>query len=140
MRGVSTVIQEYTFVLGVNFLGMDTRSVFKPQEENPKGEVHEDFGIFSYDGGREKFVLRGFCVEGFVNRYVGEVSEDGMTLTFETEAVEKAPTGTRAKLVFLRKSERKLEQSFYVSLPGRDWSCMSTNYLKKKSPESVGGI
>lgn len=132
MSGRSTVVQEYAFVLKGNFLRMTTRSEFKPQEKNPKGEIHEDFGIFSYDGGRKKIVLRGFYVEGFVNRYVGETSEDGRTLTFETEAVENAPPGTKAKLVFLRKGEGELVQSFHVAFPGRDWSCMSTNSLKKK--------
>ncbi len=132
MSGVSTVVQEYVFVLGGNFLRMTTKSEFKPQEKNPTGEIHEDLGIFSYDSGRGKFILRGFYVEGFVNRYVGEVTEDGRTLTFETEAVENAPSGTRAKLVFLRTDDNGLEQSFHVSFPGREWSCLSTNYLRKK--------
>jgi len=26
---------------------MKSRSVFEPTEKNPKGEIHEDFGIFS---------------------------------------------------------------------------------------------
>lgn len=130
--GVSTVVQEYRFVLDGNFLRMTTRSEFKPQEKNPKGEIHEDLGLFSYDQGRKAFVLRGFYAEGFVNRYVGEVSEDGQTLTFETEAVENAPAGTRAKLVFLRKPDGAIEQSFHVAWPNRDYACMSTNYLKKK--------
>lgn len=50
----------------------------KPTEKNPKGEVHEDFGIFSYDQARKTFVMRGFYVEGFVNTYVmDEISGDG---------------------------------------------------------------
>lgn len=131
--GASTVVQEYRFVLGGNFLRMTTRSEFKPQEKNPEGEVHEDLGLFSYDAGRKVFVLRGFYVEGFVNRYVGQVSEDGQTLTFETEAVENAPPGTRAKLLFLRKPDGGLEQSFHVAWPNRDYAGMSTNYLKRKA-------
>jgi len=34
------------------------RSRFEPQEKNPKGETHEDRAFFSYDGIREKVVLR----------------------------------------------------------------------------------
>jgi hypothetical protein len=65
--GLSKVSQVYKFVLNGKFLHMKTRSVFEPTEKNPKGEVHEDFGIFSYDQGRKTFVMRGFYVEGFVN-------------------------------------------------------------------------
>ena len=70
--GVSKVTQTYQFVLKGRFLLMKTRSVFEPSEKNPKGEVHEDFGIFSYDQGRKTFMMRGFYVEGFVNTYVME--------------------------------------------------------------------
>lgn len=45
--GVSKVTQAYQFVLNGNFLHMKTRSVFEPTENNPKGEIHEDFGILS---------------------------------------------------------------------------------------------
>ena len=41
---------------------MKTRSVFEPTEKNPKGEIHEDFGVFSYDRTRKTFVMRGFYV------------------------------------------------------------------------------
>lgn len=130
--GDSTVVQTYTFILNGQFLKMETRSEFKPQEKNPKGEIHEDLGIFSYDGSRKAFVLRGFYVEGFVNRYVGKTAEDGVSLIFETESVENAPAGTKARVEFLKKGPGEIEQNFYVAWPGRDFTCYSTNKLKKK--------
>jgi hypothetical protein len=132
MSGVSMVRQEYQFILNGNFLRMKTRSEFKPQEKNPKGEIHEDVGFFSHDKARKKVVLRVFYVEGFINQYIGTISEDGKTLTFETEAIENAPPGTRAELVFQKTGVDALEQSFYVAWPGKDFSCFSTNRLKKK--------
>jgi len=132
MSGVSTVTQEYQFILNGEFLRMTTKSEFKPQEKNPKGEIHEDISFFSFDRSRKKFILRGFYIEGFFNQYVGEVSEKEKTITFETEAIENAPQGTRAKLVFQKLCRDELEQSFFVAWPGRDFSCMSTNQLKRK--------
>ncbi|MBU4204077.1 MAG: hypothetical protein KKD59_09065 [Acidobacteria bacterium] len=35
--GQSVVEQSYTFILNGNFLQMQTRSEFKPQEKNPEG-------------------------------------------------------------------------------------------------------
>ena len=107
--GDSIVVQTYTFILNGSFLKMENRSEFKPQEKNPKGEIHEDLGIFSYDGARKVFVLRGFYVEGFVNQYIGKIAEDGVSLIFESENVENAPAGTRARLEFLKKSPEEIE-------------------------------
>lgn len=131
--GVSKVTQVYQFVLDGNFLHMKTRSVFEPTEKNQEGEVHEDFGVFSYDQDRKTFVLRGFYVEGFVNTYVmDEISEDGKDFTFLTEDVENAPQGTKAKLVFKVISEDEIEQSFHVAFPGREFNCFFEHNLKKK--------
>lgn len=132
MSGTSTVSQDYRFILNGKFLQMTTISEFKPQEKNPEGETHEDIGFFSFDRTRRKFILRCFYIEGFVNQYVGEVLENGKTISFETEAIENAPQGTRAKLVFKKINDNELEQSFYVAWPERDFSCMSTNRLKRK--------
>lgn len=130
---VSKVTQVYQFVLNGNFLHMKTRSVFEPTEKNPKGEIHEDFGIFSYDQGRKTFMMRGFYVEGFVNTYVmDDISEDGKNFTFLTEHVENAPEGTQAKLVFKVLNDDEVEQSFHVAFPGREFSCFFTNKLKKQ--------
>jgi hypothetical protein len=132
MSGISSVTQEYQFIFNGQFLQMTTKSEFKPQEKNPKGEIHEDIGFFSFDRSRKKFMLRGFYAEGFINQYIGDISEDGQIISFETEAIENAPPGTKAKLVFQKISSDELEQSFHVAWPGRDFSCMSTNTLKRK--------
>lgn len=134
MSGVSSVIQDYRLILNNQFLRMTTKSVFAPQEKNPKGETHEDLGIFSFDRSRKVFVLRGFYVEGFVNQYVfNPSSEDRDSMEFVTENVENAPPGTKAKLVFRKTTNEEIEQSFYVAFQGREYSCFSTNTLKRKS-------
>lgn len=133
MSGHSEVTQKYEFILNGQFLQMQTKSVFEPQEKNPNGEVHKDLAFFSYDKSRKTFVLRAFYIEGFVNTYIlSEISEDGAILTFETEAVENAPVGTKAKLVFKQISDNEIEESFFVAFPGQDLACYSTNRLKKE--------
>ena len=65
--GVGKSERTYEFVLGGRFLQVRNKSVYEPQPKNPKGEVHEDWGMVSFDGGRKLFVLRQFHVEGFVD-------------------------------------------------------------------------
>ncbi len=64
--GNGKVGREYQFVLNGKYLQAKNKSTYPPQEKNPKGEVHEDWGLFSYDRGRKQFILRQFQVEGFV--------------------------------------------------------------------------
>src|SRR6187455_1726824 len=47
--GSGTVQREYTRVLNSRFIRAQNQSTYKPQEKNPKGEVHEDVGFFSFD-------------------------------------------------------------------------------------------
>lgn len=130
--GHSTVTQSYEFMLGGNFLKMQTKSVFEPQEANPDGETHEDFAVFSFDQSRETLVMRAFYNEGYVNTYVlTKKSENGRTLTFETESIENAPQGTKAKVVFTHSDPGKLETDFFVAFPGKEFGCFSTNVMLK---------
>ena len=41
--------REYSFVLKDRFIQISNKAVYAPQENNPKGEVHEDLGFFGYD-------------------------------------------------------------------------------------------
>jgi hypothetical protein len=66
--GNGSVSRTYEFVLGNKFLHVTNKSTYPPQDKNPKGEIHEDWGMFSHDSGRKKLVLRQFHLEGFVNQ------------------------------------------------------------------------
>jgi hypothetical protein len=131
--GGSQVEARYNFVLGEKFLEARHRAVFAPDEKNPQGEVHEDWGLISYDHNRKKFVFRQFHVEGFVNRYVlDSLSTDGRTLIFLSEDVENGPPGTRAKLHLTFEDEDHLTSAFHIAWPGKDFECYTENYLTRK--------
>jgi hypothetical protein len=127
-----TNTQKYSFIFNGTFIKMETRSVFKPTEKKPEGEVHEDVGIFSYDGHKNRLMLRSFHLEGFVNTYVlDKISDDGKTLVFITEAVENAPAGTKAKLTFNKINKNQFTQKFFVAWPNKDYNCYADNHFKR---------
>ncbi|MFQ5490969.1 MAG: hypothetical protein ACE5GE_09635 [Phycisphaerae bacterium] len=132
--GTSEVAQRFKWILDQKFLFGRTTSVFKPTETHPRGEVHEDWMIFSHDSGRDKIILRQFHTEGYVTQYVLEdISDAGTTLRFVTESVESGPPGMRARLTFHVGQDKELEQEFELAPPGKDFSpCVSTR-LKWKS-------
>jgi len=131
--GVSVVRYDFLFIMKERFLHMKTKAIFEPQEKNPKGEVHEDWGIFSYDQSRKKIVFRQFHIEGFINQYVLEkISDNGKTLVFVTEQIENAPPGLQAKLTFKALNVDTLEVNFDLAFPGKDFDCYSLNVVKRK--------
>jgi len=132
-EGKSKVEARYQFVLADKYVEVWHRSVFEPTERNPEGEVHEDKGFISFDANREKFVFRQFHVEGFVNTYaLDSLSADGKTIVFNSEAIENAPAGTRAKIEITVSNEDELTAVFHVAWPKSDFQCYSRNHLKRK--------
>jgi hypothetical protein len=132
--GVSEVTKEFKFVLGGKYLRMTTKANFAPQEKNPKGEVHEDFGYISYDRSRKKFVFRQFHIEGFINQYVlDSFSKDGKTVRWVSEKMENAPPSWKVELIYRIKDDNTLEESFNLGMPDRDFECYNLNLLKRKA-------
>lgn len=121
------------FILDGKYLFLRTKSVFKPQDKNPKGETHEDWAIISYDQARSKFVFRQFNAEGFVNRYVLEdISDKGSKLVFVTEAVENGPPGLRARSTYTRNGNDAFVEVFELAFPGKDFSTCVTSKLTRR--------
>jgi hypothetical protein len=131
--GNGTVEREYLFILNGKILQAKSKSTYAPQEKNPKGEVHEDLGLYSYDRARKKFVLRQFHVEGFVNQYISDSkSEDGKTLVFITESIENIPTGFKARETYRIVNDNEFMEVFELAEPGKAFEVYSETSFKRK--------
>lgn len=131
--GKSKLEAEFKFIFNGKFLQVKGKSMFEPQEKNPKGEVHEDLGFVSYDRIRGKFVLRQFHVEGFVNQYVLDtLSADGKTFIFLSESIENIPSGWKAKVTYRILNDNEFSLVFELAAPGKELECYSENHLKRK--------
>ena len=134
--GDSEVKREYQFVLGGKFLEVKSESVFQPQEKNPEGEIHENWGLVSHDRIRQRFILRVFYVEGFVNRYVlDSLSTDGKEIVFQTEAIENLPDGWRGRLRTTILNEDEFVEYFDLAAPGKDFGCYIESHLRRKNTD-----
>jgi hypothetical protein len=128
--GVGVVTREYTLVLNSRFIRADNRSVYKPQEKNPKGEVHDDVGFFSFDKARKRMVFRQFHVEGFVTQYVHDTAET-TKMVFISEALENIPAGYRARETYLVHGPDEFEEIFELAGPGKEFELYSRTRLKR---------
>jgi hypothetical protein len=115
---------------GTRFVQVKNVSVYPPQAKNPKGERHEDLGVFSYDTARKTIVFRQFHVEGFVNQYLLDAASSPDRLVFTTEAIENIPAGWRARETYVIGTDR-LEEIFELAEPGQDFAVYSRNRLTR---------
>ncbi len=122
----------YEFILNHKFLHVRSKSTYPPQEQNPTGEVHEDWGFISFDKGRKTFVYRQFHIEGFVNQYVLEhISQDGKEFVFVSEAIENIPAGWHAKESYHVISPDEFIETFELAEPGKDFELYTQCHLRK---------
>jgi hypothetical protein len=118
--------RSYQFILNKRFIEIRNKSTYEPTTQNPKGEVHEDIGYFSYDNSRKTFILRQFHIEGFVNQFkLDSVSPDKKTLVFLSESIENIPAGFKAKETYRILSDDEIEETFEVAEPGKDFTIYS---------------
>jgi hypothetical protein len=129
--GKGTVEREYVRLLGTRFIQARNRSSYPPQERNPKGEVHEDMGVFSFDASRKAIVFRQFHIEGFVSQYVLEAESTATRLVLATESIENIPAGWRARETYAISGPNELEEVFELAQPGKPFELYSRSQLTR---------
>jgi hypothetical protein len=129
--GESKVEWSFAFVLRGRYLELRETSVYDPQPANPKGERHEELGLFSFDRLRSRIVWRQFTVERFVNQYVMDARPDGV-LVFTTESIENLPAGWRARETLRREGPDRLTTVFEIAEPGKDFAVYAQNRLVRR--------
>jgi len=129
--GNGKVSREYSRVLNNRYIRVQNNSTYAPQEKNPKGEVHEDVGFFSFDKTRKQAVLRQFHIEGFVNQYVSALTEAAGKVVFTSEAIENIPAGWRARETYLIIGPDEFEELFELAAPGKEFEMYSRSRLKR---------
>lgn len=127
--GIGQGERSYEFIMNGKYLYFKNKSTFEPQEKNPEGEVHEDWGFFSYDNFRKTIVLRQFHSEGYVNQYtiIADTS-DLKSLILVTESIENVPDGFRARYIYKFKNENEFTEIFELASPGKDFNPLLENH------------
>ena len=131
--GQSKVQREYRFVLNDKYIQVQNKSTYDPQPKNPKGEVHQDWGMISFDKSRKTFVFRQFHVEGFVNQFVmTNPGADGKTIVFTSESIENIPAGYRARETYKILGPDEFTEVFEIAEPGKEFEVYSEGHFRRK--------
>ena len=131
--GKGQATRTYAFTLNNRFIQETNKSVYPPQEKNPKGETHEHLSFFSYDKAAKKFMLRQFHIEGFVCHYETEsMSEDGRTLVFVSGPMENFMPGWRGRETYRFLNDNEFIETFALAGPGKEFSTYSETHFRRK--------
>ena len=131
--GVSKIQREYRMVLKDKFLEVRNTSTYEAQPKNPKGEVHQDWGMIGFDKARKSFVFRQFHVESFVIQYVmSSSSADGKTIVFTSESIENIPAGYRSRETYKITGPDEFTEVFEIAAPGKEFEVYSEGQLRRK--------
>ena len=131
--GDSMVEREYKFTLGNKYMQVTARSIYDPKAKLPKGNVHEDLGLFSYDKARKQFVFRQFNAEDFVVQFVvASISDDGKIMILESESVENIPKNMRLRVTYKIVSENEFTETYEGSESGKDFAMYYAKDFKRK--------
>jgi hypothetical protein len=128
-KGVAT--REYSRVLNSRFIRVVNRSEYPPQEKNPKGEIHQDEGFFSFDRARKKLVLRQFHIEGFFNQYLEDDGATPTSISFTSEALENIPPGWKARETYTVHGPDEFEEVFELAEAGKPYEVYSRVRFKR---------
>jgi hypothetical protein len=122
--GTGKGLRRYEFIVGGRYLMSRHTSVRMPQEKSPRGDQHENLGVFSFDRERKILVYRQFMIEGVVSRYTCEAAANKLVCT--TEAVESGP-GIRARLTLEIRDRYRFEEAYEIGWPGKELELYFTN-------------
>ncbi len=129
----SKIHSEFNMVLDNNFLEIRNHSEFEAKPQQKDGEIHDDWGMLSFDQDRKIYVFRQFHNEGFYNQYtLSDSLSNDKTFVFESEFIENFVPGGRARFTINIIGENEIETLFDVGFPEKELACFGTNRLKKK--------
>jgi hypothetical protein len=132
--GEGTVERSYELVLSGRFLHERNVTSYPAQEKNPRGELHEHWGVFSFDRARDRIVLRQFHQESFVNTYsLDPAASTPEKLVFVSEDFENFDDTWRARETYDLVSPDEFAETFELAAPGKEFEVYSRSRLKRAS-------
>jgi hypothetical protein len=107
-------------------------STFPKSENKPRGEVHRDFGVTSYNSNDSAIVFREFHVEGFTNIYVlDKETSTEEKFVFITREIENNPGNWKVRLTLYKISDTEFDETFEIATDGENFKELLRNHWKK---------
>ncbi len=123
--------KSYSYDLGGMYLVERTLDMFPPDTLSTNFEVHQDFSVFYRDDATGGLKAKGFFIEGFIWSSNVTLSDGGKVIAIETEDVENAPPGMRARITYRQQDPDNFTGLFEIAMPGGDYSVMEELVMER---------
>jgi len=132
LSGDGIGFRTYTWELNKNYIMVKNASHFPKSDKKPRGEVHRDIGILSFNSNDSSIILREFHVEGFTNIYVLNKQEStDSNFTFVTREIENNPGNWLARLTINVISDKEFLEIFEIARDGKIFKQWLKNHWYK---------
>jgi hypothetical protein len=133
--GTSATERHIESFLDGRYLRVHGRSVYPKQEGNPKGEIHEEMDVWSFDASRDALVLRQFDNLGFVSTYVlDKAASSNERLVLVAEHLENVPSGWRARYTYTFIPPNEYHEVLELAMKDKDFEpYVANNFLRVAS-------
>lgn len=122
----------YRYELDKNYIFAENQSTFPISEKKPRGEVHRDISVMSYNSNDSSIVLREFHVEGFTNIYLlNQEYSDAQKFVFISREIENNPGGWAAKLILEKISDIEFTEYFEIATDKQNFTQLLKNHWQK---------
>ena len=126
--GTSATTRHVEAFLEGRYLRISGRSVYPKQDGNPKGEVHLEMDVWSYDRARDVLMLRQFDNLGFVTTYaLDKAASTSERLVLVAEHLENIPSGWRARYTYTFKPPNEYHEMLELDMGGKGFQPYVTN-------------
>lgn len=107
-------------------------SAFPKSANKPRGEVHRDFGVMTYNSNDSSIVFRQFFIEGFTNIYVlDKAASTNEKFVFVTREIENNPGNWKARFILNKISDSEFKETFEIAADGNNFSQLLQNHWVK---------
>ena len=121
----------YTYELGENYIVEKNQSTFPISDQNPRGEVHRDFGVFSFNSNKNKIVYRSFNIEGFTNVFELDPTSKESKLVFVSREIENNPGKWKVRVTIEKISDSEFCESFEIAMDGETFKSFLQNHWER---------
>lgn len=127
---VTYIHKSFSYEVAGRYLVERTRDIFPPEKPTTDFELHQDFTTF-YRMDAGGYRAKGFFVEGYV--WSSTVTATGDRVVVETDSVENAPAGMRARITYVRDGPDGFRGTFEMAMPGADYKAFETLVMRRVS-------
>jgi len=132
VAGDGVGFRTYVWKLNNNYIMLENASHFPKSKTKPKGEVHRDIAIMSYNSNDSSIVLREFHSEGFSNIYVLDKTLSGDSVyTFISREIENNPGEWIARLTLKKISDLEFLEIFEIATDAKNFKVWLRNHWYK---------